>query len=71
MRDQIDVKSVQAKTLSNGIVKIDITHFNEDTDVLFSKAVDDILKKDVKGIVLDMRNNPGGYLDRATAVAGE
>lgn len=72
MRDVIVVKSVKTKYIEDGkIAVIEITSFNQDTGTLFSKAVDEILAKDVKGLILDLRNDPGGYLDRAISVAGE
>ncbi|MFH1620663.1 MAG: S41 family peptidase [Patescibacteria group bacterium] len=71
LRDVITVKSVIVKYRDNGIALIEINHFNQDTIELFNAAVEEILTKDVKGIVLDLRNDPGGYLDRATYVASE
>jgi carboxyl-terminal processing protease len=70
-RAEIQVKSVTTKYLDGNIAQITITNFNTDTADLFSKAVTDALSKDVKGVILDLRNDPGGYLDKATAVAGE
>jgi carboxyl-terminal processing protease len=70
-RDTIEIKSVQSKMLRDNIAYIQITNFNEDTADLFSKAVADVMTKDPKGVVLDLRNDPGGYLDRAVSVAGE
>lgn len=70
-RDTIEVKSVRTKFLKDGIASIEITHFNQDTGDLFSSAVDEVLAKDPKGLILDLRNNPGGYLDKATQIAGE
>jgi carboxyl-terminal processing protease len=71
VRDTIVVKSVSVKYPKEGIALVTITNFNLDTTDEFRKAVDQLLAKNVKGIVLDMRSNPGGFLDRATAVAGE
>ncbi|MBU1032381.1 MAG: S41 family peptidase [Patescibacteria group bacterium] len=71
VRDTIVVPSVNTELLDDNIAVIEITHFNSDTTKEFSKAVDQALAKDTKGVILDLRNNPGGYLDRATAVAGE
>ncbi|MEK7115807.1 MAG: S41 family peptidase [Patescibacteria group bacterium] len=71
VRQTIIVKSVRVKYLKDGIVRIEITHFNQDTTDLFRAAAAEILTKNPKGIILDLRNDPGGYLDRATAVAGE
>jgi carboxyl-terminal processing protease len=71
VRDTIVVKSDTSEFLPDGIVLIQINHFNSDTTDEFSKAVDAAVAKDVKGVILDLRSNPGGYLDRSTAVAGE
>ncbi|MFZ2804429.1 MAG: S41 family peptidase [Patescibacteria group bacterium] len=71
-RANITVKSVSTKYLNNGtIAQITISGFDEDTSDSFKQAVTDALSKNVKGVVLDLRNDPGGYLDKATAVAGE
>lgn len=71
VRDTIVVKSVRTKFLRDGIALVEITNFNSDTSKEFSKAVDEVLAHDTKGVIIDLRNNPGGFLDRATAVAGE
>ncbi len=71
VRDTIAVPSVTHKFLPNDIVLISVSNFNNDTYQEFSKALDQILAKEVKGVILDLRNNPGGFLDRATAMAGE
>jgi len=70
-RGVITVKSVKTEMRSDGIYVVTITAFNDDTHDLFDKAVQDILSKNPKGIILDLRNNPGGYLDTAVAVASE
>jgi carboxyl-terminal processing protease len=71
VRDTIIVKSVRVSYPENGIALIELTNFNMDTTEEFSRAADEILSKNVKGLILDLRNDPGGFLDRATAVAGE
>lgn len=72
IRDTIVVKSVRSKYLKEQrLAVIEITNFNQDTDSLFAQAVNDALNRDVKGIILDLRNDPGGYLDTAITVAGE
>ncbi|MFA6099635.1 MAG: S41 family peptidase [Patescibacteria group bacterium] len=71
IRDKITVKSVVLTWPKEGIAMIAVTNFNQDTDAEFKKAVDQVLEKNVKGIILDLRNDPGGYLDRSTYVAGE
>lgn len=70
-RDVIVVKSVKTEMRSDGIYVIKLTNFNDDTLDLFNAAVNDILVKNPKGIILDLRNNPGGYLETSVAVASE
>jgi carboxyl-terminal processing protease len=70
-RDVIFVKSVKTEMRSDGIYVIKVTNFNDDTQGLFDDAVVDAVKKNPKGIILDLRNNPGGYLDTAVAMASE
>ncbi len=70
-RDVIVVKSVRVKYQDN-VAVIEISNFNQDTATGFTKVVDEVLaKKDIKGIILDLRNDPGGYLDRSISVASE
>ncbi len=64
----IIVKSVKAD-IKNGIDTIKISQFNSDTSDLMQAAADAAVKAKVKGIILDLRNNPGGYLDAAVNVA--
>jgi len=69
-RDEIPRKSVEdAHWVKPGIMYLDISSFNETT----SKEVDENFKKlgegNVKGLVLDLRENPGGLLNEGVAVA--
>lgn len=70
-RDEIQIQSVRLVPRNDHIAHIVITHFNGDTRDAFNDAVDQALAKDPEGIILDMRNNPGGFLDTALYVAGE
>ncbi|TAH36131.1 MAG: S41 family peptidase [Alphaproteobacteria bacterium] len=70
-RDIIKIQSVKSKVLDDvGYVRI--TTFNELTYPGLSKGIEEIKSKlgdNLKGIVLDLRNNPGGLLDQAIAVS--
>ncbi len=69
-RDTVVVKSVKySYDEKNQIFTIKITNFNSDTEGLFNEAVQQALIKKPKGIILDLRNNPGGYLETAVTVA--
>jgi carboxyl-terminal processing protease len=70
-RDTITVKSVTTEMRSDGLMVIRISSFNNDTLSLFNAAVQQVLTKNPKGLILDLRNNPGGYLDTAVAIASE
>src|SRR5680860_151347 len=70
-RDQIFVASIKTEMRKDGIYYLQISNFNDDTESLFTEAVSDIILKQPKGIVLDLRNNPGGYLDTAVYVSSE
>lgn len=70
-RDVIFVKSVKTEMRSDGIFIIKISNFNDDTLNLFNAAVNEALVKNPKGIILDLRNNPGGYLETSVALASE
>lgn len=71
-RDTIRIISVKSKMLDNGFGYVRITQFQEPTTELMISAIDK-LKKDaggnLKGLILDLRNNPGGLLETAVQVA--
>ncbi len=72
-RAVIKIETVKSKLIDN-VGYIRLTQFAENTDSGLRKALD-TLKKDsngkLEGVVLDLRNNPGGLLDQAVAVAGD
>jgi carboxyl-terminal processing protease len=69
-RDRIEIASVKWE-MKNNIAYVEINHFNEDTTKRFNQAIVEMLSKNPKGIILDLRNNPGGFLDGAVDIAGE
>jgi len=69
IRDKIEIPSVIYK-LEDDIADIEITNFNSDTDDRFTKVAQQVLRDNPKGIILDLRNNPGGFLDVAVDIAG-
>lgn len=70
-RQIILVKSVRTEIRNDKILVITITNFNDDTADLFKKAVRLAVEKNPRGIILDLRNNPGGYLETAIEVVSE
>lgn len=69
-RSEIKINSVEWELRDDGIMYIQLSIFNEDTTSLFRQAVQEILTSDAKGIILDLRNDPGGLLTEAINVAG-
>lgn len=70
IRDKIEIKTVQWEMKDKDIVYLKISHFNDKTFSDLSQAVQDILMQNPEKIILDLRNNPGGYLDVAVDSAG-
>ena len=69
-RDIIHVSSVRSEILRSGFGYIRIAQFQENTGQQFKKALSDLSEKDsqLKGVVLDLRNNPGGLLTTSIEV---
>lgn len=66
-RENIQLKTVESKVIDNvGYVRI--SSFDEATGEEFKNHVDSLKSKGIKGLVLDLRNNPGGILDESIKV---
>jgi carboxyl-terminal processing protease len=70
-RAQINVPSVESKMLPGGIAYLKINDFGTTTASEVDTALSALLKQQPKSLILDLRNNPGGYLDAAVAVASQ
>jgi len=68
-RDDIKIVSVRSEVKEGGIGYMQISHFNADTGERFRNAIESLLAQNVKGLVLDLRNDPGGYLSMAVEIA--
>ncbi|MCA1666235.1 MAG: PDZ domain-containing protein, partial [Thermomicrobia bacterium] len=69
-RKKITVPAVTLDVLPNDIGKITITSFNDYTNKELDDALTQVRDKHLKGIVLDLRNNGGGYVDGAQQLLG-
>jgi len=70
IRDIIPIHSVKSKMLEPGYPYIRIINFQAQTTTDFKKALADLEKEGkIKGLVIDLRNNPGGLLDQSVKIA--
>ncbi|QTX33267.1 S41 family peptidase [Aminithiophilus ramosus] len=69
VRENIQIHSVRHEVLQERWGYIRLIQFNQKTTEELQAALDDVLSQDVEGIVLDVRNNPGGLLNVAVDVA--
>ncbi|MFW0862361.1 MAG: S41 family peptidase [Candidatus Komeilibacteria bacterium] len=70
IRDTIKILSVQSEVKENNVGYIRITHFNEDTSKRFKTEITNLLDQNIDKLVVDLRNDPGGFLDVAIQIAG-
>lgn len=72
-RAKITVQSVKWEDKGNGIAYIRISRFGETTSEEWDKAVSETftLQNGLKGLIIDVRSNPGGYLQSAIHIASE
>ena len=69
-REIIQVQSVRSKLIDNNIGYIRLTSFNENSSKQIKKQIKNLKqKKDLKGYILDLRNNPGGLLSQAIKIS--
>jgi len=74
LRERVRIQSVEWKVLDapRGVVQVKVKAFQDRTDRALKKALDDAraqLKGEIRGLELDLRNDPGGLLDQAVKVA--
>ncbi|MHB8134055.1 MAG: S41 family peptidase [Anaerolineaceae bacterium] len=70
-RQKIEVPSVTSRMLDDNIAYIQLANFGENTHDELRSQLKELLKNDPIGLVLDLRNNGGGYLDSAIQVTSE
>ena len=70
-RRKITIPSVEAKTLSGGEAYIQVSSFGEKTADEFSKELSKAYERGAKGLILDLRDNGGGYLETAVEMLSQ
>ncbi|MFC1543582.1 S41 family peptidase, partial [Candidatus Neomarinimicrobiota bacterium] len=68
VREEIDINDMPYYGVSDGIGYIRITRFSKDTAQDFRNAVKELLDEGIKGLVVDLRDNPGGLLQDAVVM---
>ncbi len=71
VRAKINVPAILYKLQPGNIAYLRIMQFNENTIFLLDQYVNKMKEQKVTGIILDLRNNPGGYLETAVEMASE
>jgi carboxyl-terminal processing protease len=71
VREEIRVQSVRAKMVEPGYAWLRVSQFQDRTVDDFARKLDELYKQDpnLKGLVLDLRNDPGGLLEGAVAIS--
>lgn len=70
-REEIRVETVRSELIEKDIGYINLSSFDDKTYIDFKKELDEFETKEIKGLVLDLRNNPGGLLNVAAEIADE
>lgn len=70
MRDTISIPTLDMEILENSIAHIKLYNFNEQVPKIFFDSLKEAEQKEVERVILDLRNNPGGFLEVAVHIAG-
>lgn len=68
VRDTIEIPTIETETLPEGIFVIKFYSFSENSDRLFAEALQEFAKSGSHKLILDLRGNPGGYLEAAVNI---
>lgn len=71
VRDVVKVVSVKGELIDGNIGYIQMSSFDEDVAENFKEKIVELKNKGMKGMILDLRGNPGGYLTEAVKVASQ
>lgn len=71
IREQIRLQTVKSDVIEGNIGYIKITSFDELTYKDFKKHLNSLMDRNISGLILDLRNNPGGLLDVCVDIADE
>ncbi|WP_313800473.1 S41 family peptidase [Cytobacillus sp.] len=69
VRDTIPIETVYGEMLDDGIAKVQITSFSDNTTKELLSKLNELQDQGMKGLILDLRQNPGGLLERAVEIS--
>ena len=67
-RKTIEIPMVTSKMLDNNIGYVAVYEFEETTSEQFNQAIDALTAQGMEGLIIDLRDNPGGLVNSATAI---
>ncbi|MFR3298907.1 MAG: S41 family peptidase [Fusobacterium sp.] len=67
-RETIKLENVSSKMLNNKVGYIKLTQFGDDVDVQVAKSLEKLQADGMRGLIFDLRNNPGGRIDQAIKI---
>lgn len=70
VRASIDIPVVESELREDGVAYVQLLDFSSDASVKLSEALEEMLSQDPEGLILDLRGNPGGWLNEAVLVSG-
>jgi len=70
-RDRVEFQTVETRMLDDGIAYLRLADFNAVAQKQVRQGLQDLMANAPRGLVLDLRGNPGGYLQAAVDIAGE
>ena len=70
-RASIPMPTIKAEMLDNKVAYVKLFEFNSQANARLEEALEELLARDPRGLILDLRNNPGGFLNEAVNVASQ
>ncbi len=68
-RERIEIPIIESELLEENVAYIRLTGFNRNADTQLRDTLAELLTQNPTGLILDLRDNPGGFLDQSIAVA--
>jgi carboxyl-terminal processing protease len=69
VRDRIEIPIIEAEMLPDEIAYVRLSQFNRNAELQLRGAIEELLAQNPRALIFDLRDNPGGFLDQAVAVA--